>query len=189
MDVQGDGAVSRRNCLAAAATGAAMLAAGALAGPAVADDRRKERDCRDRDRDKTDPDVLYGHGTVWNRELPGVLGQLQLSFDLRVNLETGTGAGSAQDPVHPDWNNHFTIESVVSERRPGNETRYTMTGHVVRANNPANVGLDVKIIAETVGDTTAIAIRIGDLAFGGAGLVVIAIIAILIGMLLPAIQK
>ena len=62
-----------------------------------------------------------------------------------------------------------------------------MTGIVTRANNPANVGLPVKIIAETRGDTTAIAIRIGDLAFAGAGLVVIAIIAVLIGLLLPAV--
>jgi len=58
---------------------------------------------------------------------------------------------------------------------------------VTRANNPANVGLPVKILAETRGDTTAIAIRIGDLAFGGAGLVVIAVIAVLMALLLPAV--
>jgi len=63
-----------------------------------------------------------------------------------------------------------------------------MTGVVTRANNPAHVGLPVRILAETRGDTTAIAIALGDLAFGGAGLVVIAIIAILIGLLLPAVR-
>ena len=64
-----------------------------------------------------------------------------------------------------------------------------MTGVVTRANNPTNVGLPVKILAETRGDTTAIAIKLGDLAFGGAGLVVIAIIAVLIALLVPAVQK
>jgi hypothetical protein len=144
--------------------GAALLAAGALtlpAGPAEADHGQKQGD------------TLYGHGMVWNRELRGVAGDLKLSFDLRVNLETGKGFGTAEDPVHPDWDIHFAIDSVKQEKRPKGEARYTMTGVVTRANNPANVGQTVAIIAETVGDTTAIAIRLGDLAFGGAGIVTI----------------
>ena len=140
-------------------------------------------------RDKSKADTLYGHGMVWNRELPGEAGEVKLSFDLRANLETGTGFGTAEDPVHPDWNIHFAINSTRQEKLRGNETRYTMFGVVTRANTPSNVGLPVRIIAETRGDTTAIAIAIGDLAFGGAGLVVIAIIAILIAMLVPAVQK
>jgi hypothetical protein len=166
--------LSRRNMLAT--SGGALLAAGAMALPAGADEGQKEGD------------TLYGHGLVWNRDLPGVAGDLKLAFDLRVNLEKGTGFGTAEDPVHPDWNIHFSIESVTREKRPKGEKRYTMTGVVTRANNPDNVGLPVKIIAETVGDTTAVAIRLGDLAFGGAGLVVIAIIAVLIALLLPAVQ-
>jgi len=168
--------VTRRECLTA---GGALLAASAL--PALADNNQG--------RDKDDSDVLYGHGMVWNRELPGVAGELRLSFDLRVNLETGTGFGTADDPVHPDWNLHFAINSVDQEKLRKGETRYTMTGVVTKANNPANVGLPIRILAETRGDTTAIAIAIGELAFGGAGLVVIAIIAILIGLLVPAVQK
>ncbi len=167
--------LSRRNYLAA--TGGALLAAGALPITAGADEGRNEGD------------VFYGHGMVWNRELPGVAGDLKLSFDLRVNLETGKGFGTADDPIHPDWNVHYAIDSVEREKRPGGEDRFTMRGVVTRANNPDNVGLPVAILAETVGDTTAVAIRLGEHAFGGAGLVVIAIIAILIGLLLPAVQK
>lgn len=133
--------------------------------------------------------MLYGHGMVWNRDLPGVAGELRLSFDLRVNLETGTGFGTADDPIHPDWNLHFAINSIEQEKLRKGETRYTMTGVVTHANNAANVGLPIRILAETRGDTTAIAIAIGELAFAGAGLVVIAIIAVLIGLLLPAVQK
>jgi hypothetical protein len=168
--------VTRRNVLAS--TGSALLAAGALSLPGEAHADQG-----------TGGDTLYGHGMVWNRDLPGILGDLKLSFDLRVNLVTGLGFGTADDPVHPEWNSHFSITGIEQEKRPRGETRYTMVGEVTRATNPQNVGLPVRIIAETAGDTTAIAIRIGEHAFGGAGLVVIAIIAILIGLLLPAVQK
>src|SRR2546421_3039860 len=106
--------VSRRNYLAGAATGAAMLTASALALPAGADEG------------KGDGDTMYGHGMVWNRDLGGILGDLRLSFDLRVNLETGQGFGTAEDPVHPDWNSHFAISSIRQEKRPKGEKRFTM---------------------------------------------------------------
>src|ERR1043166_5037113 len=80
--------ISRRNYLAAA--GGTLLAAG-LSGAAAADEG-------------ANGDTMYGHGMVWNKDLPGVLGQLKLSFDIRVNLENGTGQGSAEDPVHPEFN-------------------------------------------------------------------------------------
>ena len=169
--------VTRREYLTAA--GSALLAASAL--PALADN--------DHGRDEDDADVLYGHGMVWNRDLPGIAADLNLSFDLRVNLETGVGSGSAADPVHPDWNIHFDIHSVQQQKVRRGEKRYTMTGVVTRANRPGSMGLPVKIVAETRGDATAIAIGLGNMAFAGAGLVVIAIIAILIGLLIPAVQK
>jgi hypothetical protein len=97
--------------------------------------------------------------------------------------------GAAQDPVHRDRNVHFALESAERTRLRRGETQFMLKGVVTQANNPATVGLPVRIIAQTRGDTTAIAIAIGDLAFAGAGLVVIAIIAVLIALLLPAVQK
>ena len=176
--------LSRRDYLAAA--GSALLASGAL--PVLAGSQSILAG-NDHYREKDDSEILYGHGMVWNRELPGVAGEVKLSFDLRVNLETGKGFGTANDPVHPDWSLHFAINSIEQEKIRKGESRFTMTGVVTNAINPANVGLPIQIIAQTRGDTTAIAIAIGDLAFAGAGLVVIAIIAILIGLLLPAVQK
>ncbi len=169
--------ITRRNQLAA--IGGALLAAGPLSAVADADGGRGDHDA----------DVLYGHGQVWNRELPGVAGELKLAFDLRVNLQTGAGFGTASDPVFPEWNVHFAINSTVRKRLRSGETRYTMEGVVTQATNPLSVGLPVRILAQTSGDTTAIAIALGDLAFGGAGLVVIAIIAVLISLLVPAVQK
>src|ERR1051325_9586211 len=124
----------RRSILAA--TGAAMLAAGGMALPAGADEGQNGGD------------TLYGHGMVWNRDLPGVLGDLRLSFDLRVNLETGKGFGIAEDPTHPDFNTHFRIDSIERQKRPGGESRFIMAG-MTETGNP----LPVRIIAETVGDT------------------------------------
>ena len=48
-----------------------------------------------------------------------------------------------------------------------------MVGVVTEANNPDNVGLPVKILAETVGDMTAVAIALGETAFAGAGILAI----------------
>jgi hypothetical protein len=168
--------VTRRNHLAA--MGSALLAASPLSAGKTEESR-----------EDGDSEVLYGHGLVWNRALPGVTGELKLAFDLRVNLETGTGFGTAHDPLYPDWTVHFAIDSAERTRLRGGETQFMLKGVVTQASNVASMGLPVRILAQTRGDTTAIAIAIGDLAFAGAGLVVIAIIGILIALLLPAVQK
>lgn len=164
--------VSRRHYLAATATSAALLAAGSLSRIAGADEGKNE------------PDTLYGHGMVWNRNLPGVAGELRLAFDLRLDLLAGTGQGTAEDPVHPDWNVHFSITTLEKVKQAKGEDRFTMSGVVTRAYDSANidVGEPVKIIAERAGDTTAVAIKLGANAFGGAGLIATA-------LLLPARVK
>ena len=64
--------------------------------------------------------------------------------------------------------------------------KFNVPKTVARVNNPANVRLPVHIIAETSGEATAIAIRLGDLAFAGAGLVYksVSIVLILLKILL-----
>jgi hypothetical protein len=171
-------AITRRSHLAA--IGAALLTGNPLSTMLQAQDRGSADD---------DGEVLYGHGLVWNRSLPGVAGELKLAFDLRVNLHTGTGLGTAHDPMFPEWNIHFSIDAAERVRVRKGEFHYVMTGAVTQANGAFAVGLPVRMLAETRGDATAVAIAIGDQAFAGAGLVVIAIIGILIGLLLPAVQK
>ncbi len=67
----------RRHLLAAA--GATLAVAAGAHASAYAGTRRAD----------PDDDTLYGHGMVWNRELPGLAGRLNLAFDLRLNLKTG----------------------------------------------------------------------------------------------------
>ncbi len=166
--------INRRDVLAA--TGSALLTAGAL-GAAPEAEAAQQGD-----------DILYGHGMVWNRQLEGEAGELNLSFDLRVNLATGRGLGSAHDPVYPDWNLHFEVNSVQRQRRPRRESRFLMNGTVTRAATEAAVGQQVRIVAETRGDATAIAIRVGEYAFGGAGLIVIDATDTLVTLLIRIIR-
>jgi hypothetical protein len=173
--------VTRRNHLAS--MGNALLAAAALPTVATAQEHGAAR------RDDDDAEILYGHGQVWNRALPGMAAEVKLAFDLRVNLETGAGFGTAHDPVFSDWNVHFSIESAERTRLRRGETQFALKGVVTQANGAFAVGQPVRILAQTSGDTTALAIAIGDYTFAGAGLVVIAIIAVLIALLVPAVQK
>ena len=123
--------------------------------------------------------VFYAHGMVWNAELPEVLGELRLTFDIAVRLG-GTGLGTFGDDVHPEFNAHFQINSTAKE---GNV--YTLEGEVVAARDTSLVGTPITILAEVEGSATGVTIMLGEHTFKGAGLVVIAIIAILIGLLLP----
>ena len=123
--------------------------------------------------------VFYAHGMAWNPELPGIFSQLRLTFDLAVRLG-GSGLGTFGDDVHPEFNAHFQITSTAKH---GNQ--YTFAGEVTAARDPAMVGMPVTISAEVEGTTTGVEITLGTHTFKGAGLVVIAIIAILIGLLLP----
>ena len=118
--------------------------------------------------------VFYAHGMAWNPELPGIFAQVRLG---------GTGLGTFGDDVNPEFNSHFKINST---EKHGNV--HTFEGEITAARDPAMVGMPVTIVAEVEGTTTGVTITLGTHTFKGAGLVVIAIIAVLIGLLLPAVQ-
>jgi hypothetical protein len=124
------------------------------------------------------PVYLWGCG--WNHQLPGVFGQVCLAFEMRA-LVNGTGVGTFRDDVHPEINSQWRVERAT---RHGNT--YTFEGKVTASRDPRLMDQPVKIVAKKTGNGTASA----DIIIGSEEqeLVVIAIIAVLIGLLLPSVQ-
>ncbi len=109
-------------------------------------------------------EVIYSHGMVWNTELPGVFGELLITFDVRAVIG-GTGLGTLADSVHAGINSHVAFDSAT---RQGNV--YTLQGTVIRSNDPGDVGTAVSVVAEVFGDATIAQIEVGDRIFMGAGI-------------------
>ena len=125
---------------------------------------------------------IYLHGCGWNRALPGIFGEVCLAFDIRAELG-GTGVGTLRDDVHPEVNSQVQINSVTKHR-----DEYTLEGEIIAARDLANVGRPISIVAQSLGDGKGSAtITIGTVE-PSPNLVVIAIIAVLIALLVPAVQ-
>src|SRR5262245_42675591 len=92
--------------------------------------------------------VLYVHGLVWNTALPGVAGELLITFDVRAVIG-GAGLGTFADAVHPAINSHVAIDSAT---RHGNV--YTLQGTVIRSNDADHIGTAVTAVLEKFGDST-----------------------------------
>lgn len=165
---------NRRNFLKA---GGALLAAAALPASVLA-----QKDETESNANSNAPQPIYLHGCAWNRSLPGIYGQACFSFDVRADIRTGAGVGTIRDDVHPQVNSQIQINSV---QRRGKE--YTLNGVIVASRSPELIGMRVTIAAESLDDNQGKASI--TIESDGNNLVVIAIIAILIGMLLPKVQK
>src|SRR4029453_17365125 len=125
---------SRRTFLKTA--GAALAAAPALLEQAEAQAEQAAEE------------LIYVHGLVWNTDLPGVAGELLITFDVRAVIG-GTGLGTFSDAVHPHFNSHVPFGSAT---RQGNA--YTLEGTVIRAIEADNIGTAVTVVLETFGDST-----------------------------------
>jgi hypothetical protein len=171
MRMKNEKGSSRRNLLKAA--GAGLVAAAAPSVVAAA-----EREVGDEDAHANKPVYLWGCG--WNRDLPGVFGEVCLAFEMRA-LMNGTGVGTFRDDVHPEVNSQWRVDRAT---RHGNT--YTFEGVITSSRDAALVGQPVKIVAKkTANGQASASITVGD---EEKDLVVIAIIAVLIGLLLPAVQ-
>ena len=121
---------------------------------------------------------IYLNGCAWNRELPGDLGRSCFSFDVRA-VVGGTGVGAIRDDVYSNANSQFVINSVSRHGKT-----FTLLGEIIASRDPGMIGHRVRIVAESTGEGSGratITIESPD-----DNLVVIAIIAILIGLLMPA---
>jgi hypothetical protein len=86
-----------------------------------------------------------------------------LTFALKVDLETGTGFGTASDSIQPAANFQFAITAA---RQDGGSAE--LQGVVIRANDPANLGLPVSV-KDVPPKHSLLEIRLGDLVFMGDG--------------------
>jgi hypothetical protein len=167
----------RRDLLKAA--GAGLVAAAGLAGAQARGDEDAAESVG-REESPHGPKPVYLHGCGWNKDLPGVFGELCLVFEMRAELN-GTGLGTFRDDVHPEVNSQFQITSA---KKQGH--KYVFEGEVIKSQDSSMLGMAVKIVAEKTGNGKGKAsITVGS---EEKDLVVIAIIAILIGLLLPAVQ-
>ena len=121
-------------------------------------------------------------GLVANPSLPGSRGGLILNVYASVGSD-GSGFGLITDPLHPEVSSDLKVHT--RKRRGG---RHSWEGEVIRSNDQSLVGQPFVLSATVEGNSAApLDLVLRGETFSGRGLVVIAIIAILIGLLLPTV--
>ena len=130
---------------------------------------------------------VYVTGMVWNQQLPTPMNDWLIRVYAAADLQTKGGTGSSPiglatigDDLHAPVASHVELQSAILQG-----DQLAITGAVTESNTPSLVGQPVLITGKVQGTSVqGLTVTIGGAAFGGAG-----IIAILIGLLLPAVQK
>lgn len=95
--------------------------------------------------------------------------------------DDGTGTGTFADVLNPAFRSELRF---VARQRQGDHYRWHAV--ITRSNDPQLVGQPVVLSATVHGDSAApLQLELAGRSYRGRGLVVIAVIAILIGLLLP----
>lgn len=131
---------------------------------------------------------IYLHGMVWNRQLPAPMNDWLIRLDARVNIPIGNetlpppaGFATLGDDFHDAVGSHVEIHTATLQG-----DQLTLLGVISESKTAGLGGKAVRIEGKVTGESVeGLTVTIGDDVFSGAGLVVIAIIAILIGLLIP----
>lgn len=157
-----------------------LAAGGALAALSVLPMAKAEAD---------QPHVLsiYLHGMVWNQQLATPMNDWLIRLDANAEIPIGdapplavTGFATLGDDFHAGVGSHVQFQAATLQR-----DQLTISGVITESNNSGLVGQPVLIEGTVTGTSVqGLTVTIGGSVFIGAG-----IIAILIALLLPAIQK
>ena len=120
---------------------------------------------------------------VWNRQLAAPMNDWLIRLDAQVEVPIGNaqppavpGFATLGDDLHDPVGSHVEFHEATLK---GNQL--TINGIITESKNPGLVGQSVRIEGKVFGTSVqGLTLTIGTSVFSGAGLVVIAIIAILI---------
>jgi len=126
---------------------------------------------------------IYIRGMVWNRQLPAPMNDWLIRLDAKADIPGGNtpppvtpGVATMGDDFHDGVGLHVDIQTAALH---GNQL--TLTGVVTESKTASLTAQSVRIEGKLAGTSVqSLTVTIGSSTFNGAGLVVIAIIAILI---------
>jgi hypothetical protein len=127
---------------------------------------------------------LYIHGMVWNRQLAAPMNDWLIRLDAKVQIPLGntpppavSGSATLGDDFHDAVGSHVELHESTLKG-----DQLTINGTITQSKTPGLIGQNVRIEGRVMGTSVqGLTVTIGTSTFGGAGLIIIFIIAILIG--------